>query len=61
MHRSFHSASLLVALVLACSVTGAIDVRGASAADGPGHTTYRYLVGPGWLISGSICPYRRVQ
>jgi len=55
MHRSFHSASLLVALVLACSVTGAIDVRGASAADGPGHTTFRYLVGAGFTELGQVC------
>jgi hypothetical protein len=54
MQRIIHSASLLVSLVLAFSVTGAIDVRGASAADAS-HVTYRYLVGTGFTELGQVC------
>jgi hypothetical protein len=36
-------------------VTGAIDVSGALAAGGPGHATYRYLVGAGFTELGEVC------
>jgi hypothetical protein len=54
MQRIIRSASLLVSLVLAFSVTGAIDVRGASAA-AASHVTYRYLVGTGFTELGQVC------
>ena len=35
-------------------MVGAIDVRGASAAGGPGHPTYRYLVSAGLTEFGQV-------
>ena len=55
MNRIVRAASVLVAFVLAFSVTGAVDVRGASAVADAGQVTYRYLVGTGFTERGPVC------